>query len=137
TRTYTIRKVDHKAKTLIIEHPIRYGYTVLNQKPIEKTASNSRFEVALAADSSQQFPVNERRIFDQSFQVTNLTPDQIVAYVRNKGLSDAGRQQLQKIADQKNQVAENDRALRDSAAQISDLTADEDRIRRNIESLNN
>jgi hypothetical protein len=137
TRTYTIRNVDHKAKTLIIEHPLRYGYTVLNQKPIEKTSTNSRFEVALAADSNQKFPVAEKRIYAQAYQVSNLTPDQIVAYVQNGVLSDAGRRQLQRIADQKNQIAENDRGLRDTAAQISDLTSDEDRIRRNIESLNN
>jgi hypothetical protein len=137
TRTYTIRNLDHKAKTLIIEHPLRYGYTVLNQKPIEKTTTNSRFEVALAADGSQKFPVAEKRIFSQTYQVSNLTPDQIVAYVQNSTLSDAGRRQLQRIADQKNQIAENDRGLRDTAAQISDLTSDEDRIRRNIESLNN
>ena len=37
TRTYTIRNVDQKAKTLIIEHPLRPGYTLLNQKPAEKT----------------------------------------------------------------------------------------------------
>lgn len=137
TRTYTIRNVDHKAKTLIIEHPLRYGYIVLNQKPIDKTSSNSRFEVALAADSNQQFPVAEKRVFSQTYQVSNLTPDQIVAYVHNSTLSDAGRRQLQRIADQKNQIAENDRGLRETAAQISDLTSDEDRIRRNIESLNN
>jgi hypothetical protein len=137
TRTYTIRNVDHKAKTLIIEHPLRYGYTVLNQKPMEKTSTNSRFEVALAADSNQKFPVAEKRVFSQTYQVSNLTPDQIVAYVQNATLSDAGRRQLQRIADQKNQIAENDRGLRDTVAQISDLTSDEDRIRRNIESLNN
>jgi hypothetical protein len=137
TRTYTIRNVDHKAKTLIIEHRLRYGYTVLNQKPIEKTSSNSRFEIALAPDSSQQFPVQEKRVFSQSYQVYNLTPDQIVAYVQNRSLSDAGRRQLQSIADQKNQIAENNRALQEAASQVSDLTSDEERIRRNIESLNN
>ena len=36
TRTYTARNVDQKAKTLIIEHPLRRDYTLLNQKPMEK-----------------------------------------------------------------------------------------------------
>lgn len=137
TRTYTVRNVDHKAKTLIIEHPLRYGYSVLNQKPIEKTSSNSRFEIALAADSSQQFPVQEKRVYSQAYQVSNLTPDQIVAFVSNRNLSDAGRRQLQRIADQKNQIADNTRGLQEATTQINDLTSDEERIRRNIESLNN
>jgi chromosome segregation ATPase len=44
---------------------------------------------------------------------------------------------LQRIVDQKRQIAENDRALQDAGTQMSGLTADEDRVRRNIQSLNN
>ena len=137
TRTYTIRNVDKKAKTLILEHPLRQGYTLLNQKPTEKTPGNYRFEIPLAAGTSQEFVVAEERVYDQSYQVANLTPDAILVYVRNRTLSDAGRRQLQRIADQKSQIAENDRALQDAAGQIRDLTADEERIRQNIGSLNN
>jgi hypothetical protein len=137
TRTYSIRNVDMKAKTLIIEHPLRQGYTLLNQKPAEKTAANYRFEVQLAAGATQAFPVSEERIYDQTFAVANLTPDLILSYVRNRALSDAGRKQLQGIADQKAKIAENDRALQAAESQLNQTTADEDRIRRNISSLNN
>ena len=137
TRTYTVRNVDKKAKTLIIEHPLRQGYTLLNQKPAEKTASAYRFEMQLAPGASQDFPVSEERVYDQTYQVTSLTPDVIVGYVSNRTLSDAGRAQLQRIADQKRQVAANDRALEEAEGQTRDLTADEERIRQNIGSLNN
>jgi hypothetical protein len=136
TRTYTVRNVDKKAKTLIIEHPLRQGYTLLNQKPAEKTASAYRFEIQLAPGASQDFPVSEERVYDQTYQVTSLTPDVIVGYVSNRTLSDAGRAQLQRVADQKRQVAANDRALEEAEGQTRDLTADEERIRQNIGSLN-
>ena len=68
--------------------------------------------------------------------MTNLTPDVLLEYVRNRNLGDAGRKQLQAIAGQKGQIAENDRALRDAENQANSLTSDEDRIRRNIASLN-
>ena len=137
TRTYTIRNVDKKAKTLIIEHPIRPGYTLLNQKPMEKTATNYRFEVPLAAGATQEFVVNEERVYDQSTAVTNLTPDILVNYIQNRSLSDAGRRQLQRIADQKRLIAANDAALQDADTQNRQLSSDEDRVRRNIQSLNN
>jgi hypothetical protein len=136
TRTYTVRNVDQKAKTLILEHPLRPQYTLLNQKPAEKTASAYRFEIPLAAGASQEFAVAEERVYDQSYMVTNLTPDVLLEYVRNRNLSDAGRRELQRIADQKSQIAETDRSLSDIAGQIANLTNDEERIRRNIESLN-
>jgi len=135
-RTYTMRNVDQKAKTLILEHPLRQGYTLLNQKPAEKTPTNYRFEIALGANASQEFVVNEERVFDQSYTVASLTPDVLLGYVSNRNLSDAGRRQLQRIADQKGQIAENDRAIQQAEGQARDLTADEDRIRHNIESLN-
>ncbi|HJZ99473.1 MAG TPA: DUF4139 domain-containing protein, partial [Candidatus Solibacter sp.] len=136
TRTYTIRNVDKKAKALIIEHPIRYGYTLLNQKPKEKTATNYRFEVALAPDASQEFVVNEERVYDEQTLVTNMTPDMLVSYVQNRKLSDAARRQLEQIATQKRQIAENDRALQDTQTQLRNIAQDEDRVRRNIGSLN-
>ena len=137
TRTYTVRNVDKKAKTLIIEHPLRQGYTLLNQKPAEKTASAYRFEIQLAPGASQEFPVSEERVYDQTYQVTSLTPDVIVGYVGNRTLSDASRAQLQRIADQKRQVADNNSALQAADGQKRDLSADEERIRQNIGSLNN
>jgi hypothetical protein len=137
TRTYTIRNVDKKAKTLIIEHPLRQSYTLLNQKPAEKTASAYRFEIQLAPGATQEFPVSEERVYDQTYQVTSLTPDVILSYVSNRTLSDAGRAQLQRIADQKRQLADNNRALEEAEGQTRDLTADEERIRQNIASLNN
>jgi len=137
TRTYTARNVDQKAKTLIIEHPMRPAYTLLNQKPSEKTASAYRFEVALGPVAEREFPVTEERVYNETHTVSSLTPDALLAYVQNKDLSAAARNQLQRIADQKSQLAETDRALGAIAIQMDDLTKDEDRIRRNIESLNN
>jgi hypothetical protein len=135
-RTYTIRNVDQKAKTLIIEHPLRPQYALLNQKPVEKTSSAYRFEVKLAAAATEKFPVSEERVYETTVAVTNLTPDVILTYVRNKNLTDAGRKQLEQIADRKNRAVQISQALQDAEAQIRNVSADEDRVRRNISSLN-
>jgi hypothetical protein len=136
TRTYTIKNVDRKAKTLILEHPLRQGYVLLNQKPSEKTPTAYRFEIPLAATATREFVINEERVYDTTNSVTNLTPDAIVSYIQNRALSDAGRRQLQRIADQKSQIADTQAALTDAQTQVRDITADETRIRQNIQSLN-
>ena len=137
TRTYTVHNVDKKAKTLIIEHPIRQGFTLLNQKPSEKTATNYRFELQLAAGATQEFPVSEERVYEQSWSVSSFTPDVLADFVANRALSEAGRQQLGRIADQKRLIAANDRALAAAEKQMTEISNDEERIRRNISSLNN
>ena len=134
---YTIHNVDQKAKTLIIEHPVRPDYTLLNQKPAEKTATAYRFEVPLAAGASQEFVVNEERVYSQSIQVVNITPDILVTYLQNRSLTPAARQQLQHVVDQQRLIAENNRALQDTTTQMNSLNSDENRVRQNIQSLNN
>jgi len=93
--------------------------------------------LAFAAGATREFVVNEERVYDQSIAVTNLSPDILVSYLQNRSLTAAGSQQLQRIVDQKRLIAENDRALQDADAQTRGLNADEDRVRRNIQSLNN
>ncbi|MBV8729595.1 MAG: hypothetical protein JO336_07280, partial [Acidobacteriia bacterium] len=137
TRTYTARNVDQKTKTLIIEHPIRSGYTLLTQQPSEKTPSAYRFEVPLAPGATREFPVTEERVYNQTYTVTDMTPDTLLVYVQNRDLNAAPRGQLQRIATQKSQIGDVEREAGETASQIRDLTADEGRIRSNIESLNN
>jgi DNA repair exonuclease SbcCD ATPase subunit len=128
--------VDQKPKTLIIEHLERPDYKLLNQKPIETTANAYRFEVKLAAGSTEKFPVAEERLFDSTSAVSSLTPDVLLSYIQNKTISEAARRQLQQIVDMKRQIADLDNRLRQSDTEIKDLVNDQTRIRQNIQSLN-
>jgi myosin heavy subunit len=136
TRTYTIRNADQKAKTLIVEHRARPGYKLINLKPAETTATAYRFEIKLAAGAVEKLPVAEERVFDNSFAITNLTPDVLMSYVQNKALSEAARAQLEKIAQQKRLFAETDGAMNRTQQESNELSQDQNRLRQNIESLN-
>jgi hypothetical protein len=136
-KTYTIRNVDRKSKTLIIEHPARSGYNLLDPKPAEKTASAYRFEVPLGAGATVTFPVNEERVYDNTQSISSLTPDVLAVYSSNKSLTDAARRQLDQMVNLKNQIAaaEAERKSADQGVEI--IVRNEDRIRQNIASLNN
>jgi hypothetical protein len=136
TKTYTIKNVDAKAKTLVIEHTQRPGYTLMERKPTETTPSAYRFEVKLAASDTQTFPVREERVYDESLSVTNLTPDVLAVYIQNKSLNETARRQLDQIAQKKREISANDSAIRQADADVTSLTQDQTRQRSNIESLN-
>jgi len=136
TKTYTIRNVDAKAKILVIEHPVRPEYKLVNQKPAETTASAYRFEVRVAPAGTEKFPVIEERVYESTIGLTNLTPDVLVSYVQNKALSEAARRQLERIVELKKQGADADRAIRQTEEQINELGRDQERIRQNLRSLN-
>ncbi len=135
-RTYSVRNVDAKAKTLVIEQAQRPEYKVLTPKPTENTATANRFEVKLGPDSTEKFPVTEERVYDTTTSVSSLTPDVLLTYVQNKAISDAGRRGLQQVLDAKSQLAGLDNQIRQVDAEIAALKDDETRVRQNIQSLN-
>jgi hypothetical protein len=136
TKMYTINNVDQEGKTLIIQHPIRREYKVMNQKPVESTEAHHRFEVPLAAGATAKYPVTEERVYETSLAVASLTPDVLVAYIMNKSLTDAARGQLQQVLDLKRQIAANEGETQRTQRQIESLFQDQERIRQNINSLN-
>ena len=137
TKTYTIKNVDPGRKTVIIEHKQRPGYKLLDMKPTETTADAYRFEVNVGGNATEAFAVREERVYDQTISISSITPDILATYLQNKGLSEAGRRQLDQIAQKKREIAANDGQLRQAQADLNNLTQDEERQRRNIESLRN
>ncbi len=136
TKTFTIRNVDPKAKTLIVEHAQRPGYTLLTMKATETTINSYRFEVKLSPNATDKFAVTEERVYDTSTSVSSLTNDVLVTYLQNKALSPEGKQQLEAIAAKKREVAATSNASNTAQNQINSLTNDQGRIRSNMESLN-
>ncbi len=135
TKTFTIHNVDNKAKTVILEHPVRPQYNLVDMKAPEKTADAYRFEVPVAANETKKFPVTEEFIYNQDVAVANLTHDQLFSYVRNKQLDEQGRQKLEQIAKLKQQIAEADLDVQRSEEQVRAIFEDQNRLRNNISTL--
>ncbi len=143
TRTSTVKKtvydinnVDAKAKTLIIEHQMTPQFKILNQKPAEITGRASRFEVKLTPSASQTFPVIEEQVLNNELAISNQNIDSILEYERNKVLSDGGRRAIEQLAGLKRQIADNQDRAKHVKERIDSIGVDEERIRKNLESLN-
>lgn len=135
-KTYSIRNVDARAKTLIVEHPVRAGFELVDTpKPAETARDVYRFEIKLPANGSLDFPVTEEHVFDTQVTVSSLNPDTLLTYIRNKTVTDTARRQLQQIADLKTQIASTDAEKHSVTDQVSNITRDEERNRQNIASL--
>lgn len=137
TTTYSIRNVDPRAKTLIIEHPLKPDAKLLSEpKPTETTANYHRFELKVAANANEKFVVREERTIENVEQISNLNDDQLVIYLRNKSLSDAARKQLDQVLAKKRELLESMQQEARLTTEINDLVKDQDRIRQNLGSLN-
>jgi hypothetical protein len=135
-KNYSVRNIDPRAKTLIIEHAIRGNYKLIDTaKPMETATNVYRFEVKVPASGSIEFPVTEENLYDQQFSVSSLSPDSLLVYIQNKTLTDAARKQLAAISDLKTQIAANATEKQELEGDIQNVTHDEDRNRQNIASL--
>jgi hypothetical protein len=136
TCNYTIRNVDAKPKTLIVQQEGRSQYSVLSPKPIERTATAYRFEVNVPANGSQTLKVETETTTEDSTEVLSSTPDFLLTIVENKQLSASGRKQLQAVLDSKRRLIAAEASLNTAKLQTTELTEDQTRLRQNIDSLN-
>ncbi len=136
TNTYTIKNADAKAKTLIIERPIRNGYKFINTKPSESTEKSHRFEVKLAPNQSVQFPIIEESQAQETFAVNNVDSDLIAVWTQNKAISANGRQALDRIRAKQEEINSLNRDLESTTVQLNELITDQARVRQNLGSLN-
>ncbi|BDC51247.1 hypothetical protein F183_A35630 [Bryobacterales bacterium F-183] len=135
-KVYSIQNVDAKAKTLVIEHPLRTNFKLIGSaKPAETTPNAHRFEVKLAPNAKEEFTVQEEYVYSQTVGVSSMTPEGIQFYLSGRSISDTGRKQLDAIAAKKAEIAAAEAAARQSEAELNDLAGDQDRLRKNIESL--
>jgi chromosome segregation ATPase len=92
--------------------------------------------VKVAAGATAKFPVTEERVLTETLALTNLTYDQLFVYIENKDLNEASRAKLRPIMDLKRQMADIDREAGRLEQQVQERSQDQDRLRRNISSLN-
>ena len=136
TRTYTLDNQNAQSRTVIIEHPYRSGWRLLEpEKPVEKTDHFNRFEVTVPAKKTVAFKVVETRAIWDSIAVTNLTPDDILVYSQKKYLDSKSLSQLQKIMGIQSELAALEKTIRELEKERKGIFSDQQRIRKNLQGL--
>jgi hypothetical protein len=135
-RTYTVRNEDSKARTVVIEHPNRSGWTLTSAvKPDETSPNTYRFRVQAAPKATASLIIEELRAMDTSYQVTSFTDDQLAVLVRQRTLTPEVEQALRAIMAKKNEIA----AVSDEAGrrrqESEQIYRDQERLRENLKAL--
>ena len=135
-KTYTVRNEDTHARTVIIEHPRRPGYTLAaGLEPTETTAGMYRFRVEAPAKKTETLTVKEAKPLETRYAISNLTDDQIGLFVRQKTINPEIEQALRQIVAQKNVVAGLDTQIQARAAETKRIFDDQQRLRENMKAL--
>jgi len=135
-QTYDIRNAAPDPRTIILEHPIRQGWTLDSEpKPTETTPTAYRFRVAANASETVHLHVGERRTNFQTIRLVDRTQDQLILLLKVANASPATLAALQPIFDSHNAVQSLDEQIRSRQAEIATITKDQDRLRENMKAL--
>jgi hypothetical protein len=134
--TYTIRNRDTSARTIVIEHPARLGWKLSDDaKPAESSTSFHRFRVSVEPKKTETLLVKEYRPITNSYQLSNVTDDQIKFFLSQKMISPEIELALRKVMAQKASVAVIDGEVTSRRTKISGISEDQQRVRENMKAL--
>jgi hypothetical protein len=135
--TYTIRNRDASPRVVVIEHPARPGWKLTDddEKPAESSASFHRFRINLDPMKTGTLTVKEYRPVTNSYQVSNITDDQIKFFFTQKMINPEVEQALRKVVAQKNNIAALDAETADRKIKVSEISEDQQRVRENMKAL--
>jgi hypothetical protein len=134
---YTARSQEDGARTLVVEHAARPGWTLKKgaQEPEEKSPGTYRFRVSLAAKATATLPIEEVRPVSAVYQLANLGPDQVQLFQKNGSLTPEMAAALQKITTQKAVVQKLEQEMADRQKDIDRIVDDQGRLRENMKAL--
>jgi archaellum component FlaC len=134
--TYTIRNRDTSQRTVVIEHPARPGWKLTDdEKPAESSASFHRFRMTVDSKKTETLLVKEYRPVTNSYQLSNVTEDQIKFFLTQKMINPEIEHALRKLIAQKSSIAVLDAEVGSRKSKISGISDDQQRLRENMKAL--
>lgn len=134
--SYTFRNEDTGARAVIVEHPVRPGYALRGDaKPEETTRSAHRFRLAVNSKQTATLLVEEARPLETTYQINELTGDQIAAFVRARTITPEMEATLRKVIAQKQVVADLESRKEAREAERSRIFDNQQRLRENLKAL--
>jgi len=137
TQTYVAENKSDRDKTLVVEHPVRQGWELVDSpKPMEKTDQVYRFKESLPAGKSVPLTVKEQVVNGQQIEILPADIDGLVALSRNGKLPQNVRDALAKAASMKSAVTDTQRQIDEDQKKIDAIVKDQKRINETLRTIN-
>ena len=132
-------EADNKAetdKTLIIEHPLRQSWKLVQpDKAMETTDRLYRFKTVVPAGKTGAFTVKEEIVQAETMQLLSADVGTMEFYSKAGEIPAAVKESLLAAAKMRQKLTDIQRGIDKSKAEINTITQDQTRIRENIKTL--
>ncbi len=136
SRDYMADNKTTRDKTIIIEHPIRQGWKLLEPiKPYESTEALYRFKGATVANKVTTLTVREEIVRTETMAMLPTDVAQLVIYSTTGEIPKPVRDAIAKAIQLKQAVQATQQQIAERTTQISAITEEQNRIRENMKTV--
>jgi hypothetical protein len=133
---YVADNRSDKEKLLVVEHPLRQGWTLVDSpKPYETTASMNRFELPAPAKKVTSLMIKEQSVQTQTISMVDAQLPQLLAYSKTGEIPADVRAAIAKAAQLEGVVSDLDRQVAQRTKEIADIGLEQGRIRENMKTV--
>ena len=133
---YTVRNADTTARQVVIEHPVREGWKLVEaNKPEETSASHYRFRVAVDPSKTGELTVEEIHSDTTTSALTDLTDHQVDVLVAENNITPELQAAFRSVLDQKNKISGLESEIETRQKELKEINSDQARIRENMKAL--
>lgn len=133
---YTVHNADTAARQVVVEHPVREGWKLVEaSKPEETSATHYRFRVAVDPSKTNDLTVEEVHADTTTSALTDLTQEQVDVLVAENNVSPELQAAFRRVLDQKNKISDLQAQMASQEKELKDINTDQARIRENMKAL--
>jgi hypothetical protein len=133
---YAADNKSNRDKTLVIEHPIRIGWKLVDtQKPMETTPTLYRFKGTASANKVTTLAVKEEHVRNETIAMLHADLGQLMLYSRTGEIPKTVRDALTRAVQLKQAVIDAERQMNARGQRIAEITAEQNRIRENMKTV--
>ena len=137
-KTYVIRNNDDMARTVVLEHPVRVEWKLVETPPAaESSSSYHRFKLEAKPKTTTEFAVREENPQQTTYAIANVTPELIALWVRERYIDPEIEQALGKIVAKKNEINQLNQKIAALEQQQNEIFRDQERVRENLRRMGN
>ena len=136
TKTYTIANRNDQERTVLIEHPVRNNFKLVDtDKPVETAADFHRFEVKVPAGKDGKLVVTEESVIGNQIVLASLDDDNIRIFLKSPAVSAKVKTALDEAMKLRWTTAKTQRDIAEQERQLKVIVDDQGRLRANLKEM--
>lgn len=133
---YNFKNNSAKDKTLVVEHPRKAGYELVDSpKPRETTEQVYRFQDKVPAGKGWKLVVKQELVKSETLVILGTDAGPLLAYTTTGSIPQKVRDALKKVIDMKSVLVDLTRQLEEAKKKIAEITKEQERLRSNMSTV--